>query len=378
MDFGLSDDQEMLQKSARDFLARECTPSVVRQATQEPSGTSETLEHRMAEMGWLGLFVPQSYGGLELGMLDAAVLVGELGRVAAPGPFLFSALLATQAVVTAGSRIQKQEWLAKLASGHATATVALLEASDRLDPPGVSTRARRVASGYRISGTKLFVPYAHTADVLITACRTGGSDGVTGITLFLVDRRAPGLTVRTLDTIDRTRRVCEVEFRNVQVGREHVLGPVGGGWPVIAKVLDVAAVALAADALGGAERVLEMAVSYSKTREQFGRPIGSFQAIKHMAAEMVAEVEPARSLLWYAAHAQDERKREATRAASMAKASLCEIFARSANRAVQMHGGIGFTWEHDLHFWFKRAKWNEVAFGDPSYHRERVATLSAF
>jgi alkylation response protein AidB-like acyl-CoA dehydrogenase len=256
--------------------------------------------------------------------------------------------------------------------------MALLEASDRLDPPGVQTRARRRASGYRISGTKLFVPYAHTTDLLITACRTAGADGASGITLFLVDRRSPGVIVRLLDTIDRTRRVCEVEFRNVEVAREHALGVVGGGWPVMSKTLDVAAIALAADALGGSERVLDMAVDYSKTREQFGRPIGSFQAIKHMAAEMVAEVEPARSLLWYAAHAQDERKREASRAASMAKASLCDIFARSANRAVQMHGGIGFTWEHDLHLWFKRAKWNELAFGDPSYHRERVATLSAF
>jgi len=167
-------------------------------------------------------------------------------------------------------------------------------------------------------------------------------------------------------------------MRNVRVGREHVLGTVGRAWPVVAKLLDVAAVALAADALGGSERVLDMAVAYSKTREQFGRPIGSFQAIKHMAADMVAEIEPARSLLWYAAHALDALPREASRAASMAKASLCDIFARCADRSVQMHGGIGFTWEHDLHFWFKRAKWNELAFGDPSYHRERVATLSEF
>jgi alkylation response protein AidB-like acyl-CoA dehydrogenase len=378
MDFGLSADQELLQKSARDFLARECPPSVVRQAAQASSGSSERLDRRMAEMGWPGLLVPESYGGLALGMLDAAVLIGELGRAAVPGAFLFSAVLATRAIVMAGSRAQKQAWLPKLASGQATATIAWLEASDRLDPPGVRTRARRVTSGYRIHGTKLFVPYAHSADVLITACRTAGGDGASGITLFLVDRRSPGLTIRVLDTIDRTRRVCEVELHNIEAGREHVLGTVGGGWPLIAKTLDVAAVALAADALGGAERVLEMAVGYSKTREQFGRPIGSFQAIKHMAAEMVSEIEPARSLLWYAAHAQDERKREATRAAAMAKASLCDIFARSANRAVQMHGGIGFTWEHDLHLWFKRAKWNELAFGDPSYHRERVATLSAF
>jgi alkylation response protein AidB-like acyl-CoA dehydrogenase len=378
VDFGLSEDQEMLQRTAREFLTRECSAIVVRQATQAPAGASDVVERKIAGMGWAGLLVPETYGGLGLGMLDVAVLLGELGRVAAPGPFLFSAVLATQAIVLAGSRSQKQEWLPKLAHGQATATVALLEESDRLDPPGVRARARRLGADYRISGTKLFVPYANTADLLITTCRTAGGDGPAGITLFLIDRRAPGVTVRLLDTIDHTRRLCEVEMRNVRVGREHVLGPVGRAWPVIAKLLDVAAVALAADALGGSERVLDMAVAYSKTREQFGRPIGSFQAMKHMAADMVAEIEPARSLLWYAAHALDALPREASRAASMAKASLCDIFARCADRAVQMHGGIGFTWEHDLHFWFKRAKWNELAFGDPSYHRERVATLSEF
>jgi alkylation response protein AidB-like acyl-CoA dehydrogenase len=378
MDFGLSEDQEMLQRTARDFLARECPPAVVRQATQTPAGASEAVERKMAGIGWNGLLVPERYGGLGLGMLDVAVLLGELGRAAAPGPFLFSAVLATQTIVTAGSRRQMQEWLPKLAAGQTTATVALFEESDRLDPPGVRARARRLGADYGITGTKLFVPYANTADLLITACRTAGGDGPSGITLFLIERRAPGITVRLLDTIDHTRRLCEVEMRGVRVGREQVLGTAGLAWPVIAKLLDVAAVALAADALGGSERVLDMAVSYSKTREQFGRPIGSFQAIKHMAAEMVAEVEPARSLLWYAAHAQEALPREASRAASMAKASLCDIFARCADRAVQMHGGIGFTWEHDLHFWFKRAKWDELAFGDPSYHRERVATLSRF
>jgi alkylation response protein AidB-like acyl-CoA dehydrogenase len=378
MDFGLSEDQEMLQRTARDFLARQCSPAVVRQAAQTPAGASEAIEREIAELGWTGLLVPEDYGGLGLGMLDVAVLLGELGRVAAPGPFLFSAVLATQAIVTAGSRRQKQEWLPKLARGQATATVALLEESDRLDPPGVRARARRLGADYGLTGIKLFVPYANTADLLITVCRSAAGEGPSGITLFLLDRRAPGVTVRLLETIDHTRRLCEVEMCNVRVGREQVLGPVGRAWPIVAKLLDVAAVALAADALGGSERVLDMAVSYSKTREQFGRPIGSFQAIKHMAAEMVAEVEPARSLLWYAAHAQDALPREASRAASMAKASLCDIFARAANRAVQMHGGIGFTWEHDLHLWFKRAKWDELAFGDPSYHRERVATLSGF
>ena len=378
MDFGLSEDQEMLQQSARDLLARECPPSVVRQATESLSGRSEALDRRIAEMGWTGLLIPESHGGLGLGALDMSLLLGELGRAAAPGPFLFSAVLATSAILAAGSRPQKSEWLPRLALGEATATIALLEESDSIEPAGIRARARRSGAGYRLSGRKLFVPYADDADVLITACRISGTDGAHGVTLFLVDPRAPGVRVTPLETIDRTRRVHEVDLRKVDVPRDALLGRAGAAWPVIARVLDLAAVALAADGLGGAERVLEMAVEYSKTRHQFGRPIGSFQAVKHMAAEMVADIEPSRSLVWYAAHAQDALRREASRAASMAKASLSEIYARSSNRALQMHGGIGFTWEHDIHFWFKRAKWNELAFGDPSFHRERVAALGKF
>jgi alkylation response protein AidB-like acyl-CoA dehydrogenase len=285
-------------------------------------------------------------------------------------------LLATSLIARGGGAKQKKEWLPRLASGERTASLAWLEESDRLDPAGVRAAARRRGASYQLTGKKLFVPYADSVDLLITACRTAGRNG--GVTLFLLDRRAPGVSLRPLETIDRTRRVFEVELRGVEVGTDQVLGGLGAGWSLLERAFDLGAVALAADALGGSERVLEMAVDYSKTREQFGKPIGSFQAIKHMAAEMVADIEPARSLLWYAAYAQDALPREASRAASMAKASLAEVYARSTNRAVQMHGGIGFTWEHDLHFWFKRAKWNELAFGDPILHRERVAAAGGF
>jgi alkylation response protein AidB-like acyl-CoA dehydrogenase len=378
MDFGLSDEQELLQQSAREFLSRECLPTLVREVAATPPGISESLERKIADMGWTGLLIPQSHGGLGLGALDTAILLGELGRAAAPGTFLFSAVLATTAIVRAGDRRQKQDWLPKLASGERTATIAILEESDRLDPAGIRARAKRSRSGYRLSGKKLFVPYAASVDWLIVVCRTSGADSAAGISLFLIDRNAPGVSVRPLETIDRTRRIYEVELRNVFIEADRRLGRAGSGWPILADVLDLAAVALAADALGGSEQVLDMAVGYAKTREQFGRPIASFQAVKHMAAEMVADIEPARSLLWYAAHAHDALPREASRAASMAKARLCEIYARASNRAVQMHGGIGFTWEHDLHFWFKRAKWDESAFGDPAFHRSRVASLGGF
>ena len=186
------------------------------------------------------------------------------------------------------------------------------------------------------------------------------------------------MTIKPLHGIDLTRRPMEVDFENVELPTSAVLGSEHKAWKVLARVFDAAAIGLAADSLGGSERALEMAVEYAKVREQFGRPIGSFQAVKHMAAEMVSELEPARSLVWYAAYAFDSVPREASRTAAMAKACLSEVYSHTTNRSVQIHGGIGFTWEHDLHFWFKRAKWNEFAFGDPVYHRERLAQLARF
>ena len=216
----------------------------------------------------------------------------------------------------------------------------------------------------------MFVPFAAVADLLVVAVRTGGK-GEKGVSLVLVERDAPGLTIRPLDMFDRTRRVYEVRFKQVPISG--FLGKEGKGWKLLARLQDLACVALSADSLGGAQQALDMAVEYTKVREQFNRPIASFQALKHMAAEMVSEIEPARSLVWYAAYAFDTRAKDTSRAASIAKARLSEVYTRTTNKAVQMHGGIGFTWEHDMHFWFKRAKWNEFAFGAAAYHRERVA-----
>ena len=376
MDFGLSPEQELLRQSAREFLARECPPSRVREAFESDAGRSERLDRAMARMGWNGIRVPERFGGLGLGMLDAAVLLTELGAAALPGPFFFSAILATTAIAIAGRVGQKREWLPRLAAGDRIATVAWLEDTGRLDPPGIQLRARRHGRSFTLDGRKLFVPYAGAADLLVVAARTG--TGERGITLFLVPSDAPGVRIHPLESIDRTRRLSEVELRRVRVGEPSALGKTGGGWPVLARLLDVAAVGLAADGLGGSDRVLSLSVDYAKTREQFGRPIGSFQAIKHIAAEMVAEIEPARSLVWYAAHALDAIPADAPRAASMAKAHLSEVYSRNAGRAVEIHGGIGFTWEHDVHFWFKRAKWNELSFGDPAFHRERIARIGRY
>jgi alkylation response protein AidB-like acyl-CoA dehydrogenase len=377
IDFGLSEDQEALARAAREFLARECPPALVRETAKLPDGLPAGLYARMAELGWMGLVVPEAEGGLGLGTLELALVMEELGRVVAPGPFLGTQLVIA-ALLRAGSAAQRQAWLPRLVAGEVHGALAYLEESDRHDPAGVTLRGRRMRDGYRLGGTKVFVPGVPGAQLLLVAARTRPGTGAAGVSLFLVERGARGVRARPQETIDLTRRIGELELRDVAVERGALLGKEGGGWPVLARLLDLAALGIAADSLGGAARALEMAVEYSKVRHQFGRPIGSFQALKHMAAEMVADVEPSRSLVWYAAYALDRRPREAARAVAMAKARLGDVYSRTVNRAVQMHGGIGFTWEHDLHLWFKRAAWNEVAYGDPRHHRDRLAEIDAY
>jgi len=377
MDFGLSEEQEQLQRAAREFLTRECPPTFVRETYKEKDGFSRELHRKMAALGWTGLLIPESYGGLGLGMLDMALLLEEMGRAVVPGPFMFSSVLVTLGLMQGGTPAQKKAWLPRLASGEAVGTLAFLEAEDRLDAAGISLKAKKSRDGYSLSGTKMFVPFATVADFLLVAVRTNGR-GEAGVSLVLVEREAPGLTLKPLDIFDLTRRFYEVEYKNVAVPQTALVGGEGQGWKILARLIDAACVALAADSLGGSQKALEMAVEYTKVRTQFNRPIASFQALKHMAAEMASEIEPARALVWYAAHAFDTRPREASRAAALAKARLSDVYSRTTNRAVQMHGGIGFTWEHDLHFWFKRAKWNEFAFGDATFHRERLGQIEGF
>jgi alkylation response protein AidB-like acyl-CoA dehydrogenase len=377
IDFGLSEEQEALQRSAREVLARECQPPLVRETAKSSDGVPAALYAKMADLGWTGLIVPEAQGGLGLGTLELALVLEELGRVVAPGPFLGTQLVAA-ALVRAGTAAAKKTWLPRLVAGETLGALAYLEASDRHDPAGITLTAKKTRDGYRLKGEKLFVAGVPGAQLLLVAARSQAGSGARGVSLFLVPSDTPGVRARPVETIDLTRRVGELELRDVVVDRTALVGKEGQGWALLARLLDLGAVGIAADSLGGAERALEMAVEYSKVRQQFGRPIGSFQALKHMAAEMVAEIEPSRSLVWYAAYVFDKAPKEAPRAASMAKARLGEVYSRTVNKAVQMHGGIGFTWEHDLHLWFKRARWNEVAFGDPPFHRERLAALDEY
>ena len=375
MDFGFSAEQDMLRQTARAFLAENSPPSFVRQMMEDERGYKPELWKDMADLGWLGLAFPEEYGGQGLGFVDLTVILEEMGAVLLPSPFFSSVLLAGQTILIGGSEAQKKTYLAKIADGSLIATLAMTEPSGRFDAEGISeVTATATADGFSISGTKLFVPDAHVADVMVVAARTKESDDKSdGISLFLVEANSPGMATTLLKTMDQTRKQCEVVFDNVTVGRDSLIGMIDMGWPILQKVLNIATAALCAEMVGGAQRVLDMSVAYAKERVQFGRPIGSFQAIKHKCAEMMLQVESAKSAAYYAAWAVDEDAPEAPLAVSMAKAYCSDAYRYTAGEGIQVHGGIGFTWEHDMHLYFKRAKYAEFAFGDATYHRELVA-----
>ena len=313
------------------------------------------------------------------------MLLHELGRAVAPGPFLASSVAGVVALREGGSRAQQELWLPRLAAGEAIATLALFEGAEpRLEGAALRDRAARRAGGFLLDGAKLFVEYGQLADLVLAAFRTArpraGGD-FDGVGLFAVPGGARGLKKEPLVSVDETRRSAELRFRGVALPREALLAGEGRGSDsarAIRRALDACAIGLAAESLGGAERALERAVEYVKVREQFGRAVGSFQAVQHMAAEAAARIEPARALVWYAAWAFDARPKEAPLAASMAKAACCDVYRFVARTAVEMHGGIGFTWENDMHFYLKRSLVNAAAYGDSDWHRERVAELSRF
>ncbi|MEE8291031.1 MAG: acyl-CoA dehydrogenase family protein [Candidatus Tectomicrobia bacterium] len=375
MDFGFSDEQDMLRQTARAFLEENCPTTFVRQMMEDEKGYSPDLWKQMADLGWLGLAFPEAYGGQGFGFVDLTVILEEMGAALLPSPFLSTVLLAGQTILLGGSEEQKQAYLPKIAAGSLLATLAMTEPSGRCDAEGITeVTATPAGEDFQIAGTKLFVPDAHVSDVLIVAARTTNADDKrSGISMFLVDRNTPGISITLLQTMDQTRKQCEVVFENVRVGRDCLLGQVDMGWPILRKVLYIACAALCTEMVGGAQRVLDISVNYAKERVQFGRPIGSFQAIKHKCAEMMLQVESAKSAAYYAAWAVDEDVPEVPLAVSMAKAYCSDAYRNTAGEGIQVHGGIGFTWEHDMHLYFKRAKYSEFTFGDATYHRELVA-----
>jgi alkylation response protein AidB-like acyl-CoA dehydrogenase len=376
MDIGFSEEQELLRDTARKFLDSQCDTRFVRRMMATETAVTPEFWGRLAENGWLGITYPEDDGGAGLGLLDLVVLMEEVGRAVMPGPFPATVLLGGAAIAEAGSAAQRREWLPRLASGEAKATLAWTEPNARWDAAAIAAPARESGGGFTLSGSKMFVPDAHLADVLVVAARTrDGSTMEDGVSLFLVPKGTAGVEVKLLPSIDETRKTCEVRLDNVALPATALLGELHQGWAPLARVVDQAAVALSAEMCGAAQRVLDITVDYAKMRTTFGKPIGSYQGVKHKCADMLIEIENAKSLTYYAAWAVDENDPEAAMAVSMAKAAASDAGRKVCAAGIQLHGGIGMTWEHDLHLYLKRAKADEVALGDATWHRERIARL---
>ena len=370
MNFAFSEEQEELRRLARKWLSERSPSLVVRELMESDSGYDPAMWADMAQMGWQGMAIPEEYGGAGFGQLELAVLFEEMGRSLLPAPFFSTVSLGSAAILEAGSDKQKHDFLSRVSAGEITVALAFTEPNGSWDEVGIETIAEPVATGWSVNGAKSFVLDGHTADLLIVAARS-----VEGVTLFLVDADTDGVGRRRLETMDMTRKQAEVILTNVRVSEDNLIGQRGGGWATIERVLQKAVVNLAAEQVGAAQKCLEMSVEYAKTRHQFGRPIGSFQAIKHKCADMLVQVESAKSAAYYGAWAAAEDNEELPIVAPMAKSYCSEAFFLCASENIQIHGGIGFTWEHDAHLYFKRAKSSELLFGDPAYHRAKLADV---
>lgn len=377
MDVSLNKVQIDIAKEARRFLDKECPTDYARDMFEDERGFTDEIWAKMTEMDWMRVRIPEPYGGMGMDQMDITMVLEEMGRAVVPGPFFSTVLLAAEAIMEAGGDSQKEHYLPGIAAGEIRGTLALHEPDGGADLGYIQMEARADEDGFVLDGAKLFVPDAHVADFLVCAARTeAGNDPAQGITLFLVDLSADGVSVSLLPAMDGTRKLCTVEFKEVRVSPEGVLGELHKGWIPLSRALQRAQVGLCAECVGGAQRAMEIATEYAKIRIQFDQPIGAFQAIKHRCAQMYVEVESSRSILYWAAWAQDHGdSKEAALAASVAKAYCSEAFTHVSTGAIQVLGGTGFAWENDIHLYLKRAKANEVALGDPTYHREKVAQL---
>ena len=367
MNFAFSEEQEELRRAVRRFLADKSPESEVRRLMATTEGYDPAVWRQMADqLGLQSLTIPEEYGGSGFGYVELICVLEEMGAALLCAPFFSSVALAANALLTSGDEQAKQDLLPGIASGETIATLALTEDSGRWDLGSVTLSARAGDDGgWVLDGHKSFVLDGHSADLVLVVGRTDA-----GTSLFAVAGDAPGLTRTPLATMDQTRKQARLELSGTPA---RLVGQEGGAEPGLAKTLDLAAVALAAEQVGGAQHCLDSSVEYAKTRIQFGRPIGSFQAIKHKCADMLLEVESARSAAYYAGWAAAEDSDELPVVASLAKSYCSEAYFHAAAENIQIHGGIGFTWEHDAHLYFKRAKSSELLFGDPAYHRELLA-----
>ena len=365
MNFAFNEEQEELRKMVERFLAEKSPETEVRRLMATEDGYDEAVWAQMAEqLGLQAIAIPEEFGGAGFGFVELLVILEQMGAALLCAPYFSTAVLATSALLNSGDDAAKAEYLPRIAGG-AIATLALTEDSGRWELSEITCEASASGDGYVLNGSKNYVLDGHTAEIILVAAKTGK-----GLSLFAVERGAAGLSTTVLQTMDQTRKQARLEFAGTPA---RLIGAEGGAEAGLAKTLDQAAIALAAEQVGGAQRVLDNAVAYAKERIQFGRPIGSFQAIKHKLADMLLEVESAKSAAYYGAWAAAEDAEDLPVVACLAKSYCSEAYFHAAAENIQIHGGIGFTWEHHAHLYFKRAKSSELLFGDPAYHRELLA-----
>jgi alkylation response protein AidB-like acyl-CoA dehydrogenase len=365
VNFDFSDDQKQLRDQARKFLAEKCPPKAVRVVLDGKAPYDKELWKGLAEMGFLGVAIPEEFGGAGAGHLELCVIAEEMGRALAPVPFSSTVYLAAEALLIAGSDAQKKKWLPKIAAGEAIGTLALFEGAGNPAPKAI----KLAADGGTLNGTKKPVADGAIADFAVVAARTGSSGRDSDISLFLVDMKGGGVEVKELTNVDATRGQAEVAFKNCKA---EPLGKAGEGWSILTQVLDRAAVLTAFEQVGGADRALEMGRDYALDRIAFGRPIGSFQAVKHMLADMYVSATLARSNCYYGAWALSTNAGELPEAAAAARISATQAFQHCAKNNIQVHGGMGFTWEFDCHMYYRRANAVALGLGSLSYWEDAL------
>ena len=373
MRFSFTDEQQEFRSVVRRFLENKSPTTAVRRLMATDVGYDpEVWRSLTGDLGLTAIHVPEIYGGHGFGISELAIAVEEMGRALFCAPYFASTVLATTAILKAGTDAQKQALLPDISAGKTIAALAFTEENGRWDAGGITMTATRVGETYRLDGIKSFVLDGHTADVIVVVARRPGSKDANGLSFFTVRGNATGLRRCNLATMDQTRKLAHLTFCGVEA---ELLGEAGAAAGPLDLTLDVAAICLANEMVGGAARLHESAVAFANMRVQFGRPIASFQSLKHKAADMLLDVELAKSAAYYAAAAADEGDDELPALASLAKAAASEAYMQTAIHTVQIHGGIGFTWDNDTHLWFKRAKSSEVFLGGPAYHRERLMQI---
>ena len=373
MDLDFTQEQDMLRNSARDFLTTECTKAKVREIEESKEGYSPEIWGKMAELGWQGLMIPEEYDGMGMGLMDLLVVFEEIGRNILPSPYLATVALGTPPIVKAGPEQMKKDILPKIATGKAIVTMALTEPSAGYSADCIELKAEVQGDNFVLNGTKLFVEYASASDYMVVVARTKkGKKAEDGITLFLVDSKSPGIKIQPFATTGMDKQ-CEVAFDKVSVPKSSVIGEVGKGWPIVEKTLKIATTAKCAEMIGGMQAVLDMSVAYAKERVQYGRPIGSYQAMQHMLADMYTRAFMSKNIVYEAAWMVAEGVEGHEVKISIAKAWCNEAYKKVTEDGVQVHGAIGTTRDHDMGLYYRRAKAADPTFGDTQDHREVVA-----